>query len=1139
MEQQEKDKKTREFKLTTLALKNKNTVFFLIAVLFLFGAISYNNLPKELFPDVNYPTIIVQTVYPGNPPEDIENLVTRPIEQELKSLDKLDRIRSISPADASIIFVEFTADTQVEDVLQDVKDAVDKAKPELPEDLPSDPEVMDFDFSEFPIININLSGDYSTNELEDYAELLQEKIEGIGEISKADIKGLSEREIQVNLDKQKMDALNIGFTAIENSIKFENVSMAAGDIKANGNTQSVRIIGEFETIEEIKDIIVKQEGDKVVYLKDIAQVKDGFADPTSIARLNDETVVSIQVIKKSGENLLAAANQTFEILDKAQQTGELPENISVTITNDQSDNIRKQLSNLENSMIMGILFVIGVLFFFLGLRNAIFVGLAIPLSMFLSFTILGIMGATINMIVLFSLILALGMLVDNAIVTVENIYRYVDQGASIKQAAKQAVGEIAMPIISSTATTLAAFFPLIFWKSLMGEFMKFLPITLIIVLTSSLFVALVILPVLSSVFVKPTREQTPPNKKKILIASGILVLIAGIFYLFRVFGVANFISLGILFMLLNVYLLYGLARWFRTVFLRKLENFYDRFIRFSLRGNNPYFFLAGTVLLLFLTLAFLGARSPKIIFFPDNEPQYINIIAELPIGTSITATDSTIKVIEKDIAKTLKPYNEIVESVLTTVGEGVSKENEFAVGNTPNKGQITVKFVDYKFREGLSTSAIMKELSDKLINQYPGIKFFIEKNNSGPPTGSPINIEISGKNMNKLIQVTDTMISKIEQAKIRGIEGLEMDIETGSPEIIININRDKAQRFGLSTMQIAGTVRTALFGNDVSDFKEGEDEYPIQVRLKEKYRNNLSALLNMRISFRNNKGRIISVPISSVASVKRSTSVSSVRRIDQERTITVSSNVLTGYNANEVNELIRAELATMEFPKGYEYRFTGEQEEQEESMEFLFRALMIAISIMLIILVSQFNSFIKPFIILASVIFSTIGVFGGLATFNMNIVIVMTGVGIISLAGVVVNNAIVLIDYIDYLKTQRKIELGLDPEEDNLTIDEIYPLVVKAGKTRLRPVLLTAITTILGLIPLAVGFNIDFQTMLNEFDPDIYFGGENAMFWGPMSWTVIFGLSFATFLTLVIVPAMYLITNKAKLAFINWRKNKN
>lgn len=1131
--EQSNNKKVREFKLTTLALKNKNTIFFLIAVLFLFGAISYNNLPKELFPDVNYPTIIIQTVYPGNPPEDIENLITRPIEKELKSLDKLDRLRSLSPADASIIFVEFTADTQTDDVLQDVKDAVDKAKPELPEDLPSDPEVMDFDFSEFPIININLSGNYSINELEDYAEILQDRLETISEISKAEIKGLSDREIQVNIDKQKMDALNISFTSIENAIKFENVSMSAGEIKANGTTQSLRIIGEFENTEDIENIIVKQEGDKVVYLKDIGEVKDTYADATSIARLNKQTVVSVQVIKKSGENLLAAADQVFAILDQAKESGEIPADLTVTITNDQSDHIRKQLSNLENSMIMGILFVIGVLFFFLGLRNALFVGLAIPLSMFLSFTILGIMGATINMIVLFSLILALGMLVDNAIVTVENIYRFVDQGATIKQAAKQAVGEIAMPIISSTATTLAAFFPLIFWQSLMGEFMKFLPVTLIIVLTSSLFVALVILPVLSSVFVKPTSEQKAPNKKKVLLASAILLIVAGIFYLLRIFGIANFISLGVLFMLLNVYLLYGLARWFRVVFLRKLENFYDRFIRFSLRGKNPYWFLVGTVLMLFATIAFLGARSPKVEFFPDNEPQYINIIAELPIGTSIHATDSTMKVIENDLDKVLAPYQKVIESVLTTVGEGVSKENEFATGNTPNKGQITVKFVDYKERRGISTFDIMKKVSGRLINQYPGIKFFVEKNSSGPPTGAPINIEVSGKDLNKLIEVSDTILSRIDQAKIRGIEGLEMDIETGNPEIIVSIDRDKAQRMGLSTMQIAGAIRTALFGSEVSDFKEDEDEYPIQVRLKEKYRNSLAALMNMRISFRNNKGRVISVPISAVAKIKHSNSVSSVRRIDQERTITLSSNVLTGYNANEVNALIRAELATIDIPHGYTYSFTGEQQEQQESMEFLFRAMLIAISIILIILVSQFNSFVKPFIIIASVFFSTIGVLGGIATFNMNIVVVMTGVGIISLAGVVVNNAIVLIDYIDYLKNQRKQELGIDVEDGNLPIQEIYPLVVQAGKTRLRPVLLTAITTILGLIPLAVGFNIDFNSMLTEFNPDIYFGGENALFWGPMSWTVIFGLSFATFLTLVIVPAMYLITNKIKLYFVN------
>ncbi len=1129
-EKHKEDSVIRNFKLTTWSLKNTNTVFLLTFVIILFGIISYRSLPKELFPEVVIPTVLVQTTYPGNTPLDIENLITRPLEKEIKSINDIKDLRSTSAQDASMIFVEFNTDADIDAALQDVKDAVDKAKSDLPNDLQTDPLVMDIDLSEFPILNINLSGDYSVEELKDYAETLQDQIESIYEVSKVDIRGVNDKEVKINVDLPKLEAYGLSFNDIELAVKAENVSISGGEIMLGSTRRAIRTIGEFKDVDELANIIIKRENGNPIYLRDVADVSEGYEDPTSFARLDKQPVVSVQVIKKKGENLLSATNQIFSLLDQDKADHTLPAKLNVTLTNDQSDMIRKQLSNLENSMIMGVIFVVLVLFYFLGTRNALFVGIAIPMSMFLSFLVISLIGFKINMIVLFSLILALGMLVDNAIVVVENIYRFVDKGYPPFKAAKQAVGEIAMPIIASTATTLAAFFPLAFWGGITGEFMKNLPITLIIVLTSSLFVALVIIPVFSATFIKKedVSKERKINKKLNYRIAFAMLIIAIPFYLIKWNVIANLLVIFALMGILNALFFHRLQTWFQQVFLEKLENVYNKLISFSLKGKNPLFFFLGTGLLLIFAIVFYVIRSPKVDFFPDNDPGYINVIAELPIGTDILGTDTLMMKVEDDIFTILEPYQHIVKSVLTTVGQGSS--NEIRAGETPNKAITTISFVDYQERGGLNTSDIMSELSNKLIGRFPGVQFSFEKDQMGPPAGKPINLEISGPKFDELLTLTDTVETIIESSGIKGIEGLKMDLDIGKPELLVSIDRDRARRFGLSTQQIAGTIRTALFGREVSDFKIGEDEYPIQLRLAKKYRNNVSALMNQDITFVEN-GLTTQIPISAVADFTYGTTYGSVRRVDQKRVITLSSNVIEGYNANQINQEIKDLLKNYDMPSGYKYKFTGEQQEQQESMDFLIRALLIALASILIILVTQFNSLIRPLIIMASVIFSTIGVFGGLATFNMDFVIVMTGIGIVSLAGIVVNNAIVLVDYIELLKARKRKEMGL-PKNVFLPADIATQCVIQAGKTRLRPVLLTAITTVLGLLPLAVGLNIDFEGLLAHFKPDIYFGGDMVLFWGPISWTVIFGLSFATFLTLVIVPVMYRLTTILQKKFV-------
>ena len=1123
-------KLVREFRFTTLALQNRNTVFLLIGLLIVFGMMAYRAMPLELFPQVNLPYVFVNTIYAGNSPVDIENLITRPLEKEINTVSGIKQLRSVSAQDNSNIFIEFNSDVKIEKALQDVKDAVDKAKSELPNDLRVDPMVIELDFNEFPIINVNLSGDFSLDELKEHAEYLKDEIETIPEISKVQISGLNERQIQINVDPLKMEAFKMSFNDIENAVSAENTNSGGGDLVVDKTTRSLRIVGEFKRIEEIAGIIIKQEdGKDIAYLRDVAEVSDGFEDPLSFARLDRQPVVSLQVIKKARENLIVAIDKLNAILAKSLRGKAIPTNLTVTQSNDQSQYVRNMVSDLENSIVLGVIFVVGILFLFLGLRNALFVGLAIPMSMLISFIVLSALGATVNMMVLFGLVLALGMLVDNGIVVVENIHRFIGQGYSLFEAARYATGEIAVPIITSTLTTLAAFLPLLFWKGIMGEFMKHLPITLIITLSASLFVALVINPVLASRFIRREGETQRPLWKK---SGRTLAVMAGLTVLFYGAGwtsLGTFILIMTLLVALYQLFLYDLSAWFQRQVLPWLEGHYLKLLRLTLRGKNSLWSLLAVFALLFLSIAFYGVRHGEVQFFPVNEPRFINVFAELPIGSDIQASNEFMLGLEERLYEVLKPELPYIESFLTTVGKGVGGENETSVGNTPQKGMVTITFVETQYRDGLKTSSLMKRLSAALLNRYPGVQIQLVKNQMGPPTGKPVNIELSGKDFPGLLQLVTDVQRTLSEKRVPGVEGLKLDIDLSKPELVIHIDRDSARRFGLSTAQIAGTIRTALFGREVSKFKEGEDEYPIVVRLAKEHRGQVAGLLNQKISFRSNTGALMQVPISSVARFEYGTTFGSVNRLKMERVITLWSNIIEGYNANAVNARLQELMKAYPMPEGFAYKFTGEQEEQAETSAFLGRVMLIALALIAMILVLQFNSFVKPLIIMATVVLSTIGVFGGLALFKMDFVILMTGVGIISLAGVVVNNAIVLIDYTDYLKANAKKRLGLD-EDDELSLEDTRECIQQAGRTRLRPVLLTAITTVLGLMPMAVGLNINFATLLSEFNPHIYFGGDNAIFWGPMSWTVIFGLSFTTVLTLVLVPCMVFLSHWIKLA---------
>ncbi|WP_421878112.1 efflux RND transporter permease subunit [Marinoscillum sp.] len=1107
----------KQFGLTTLSLNNKTTVYILTLLVVVMGLTTYLTLPKESFPEVSQPIVYVGTPHPGNSPVDMENLVTRPLEQEINAIAEVDNIKSTSVQDYSTIIVEFTSSTDIEDALTKVKDAVDRAKPDLPE-LQTDPNVFEMDFSEFPILNINLSGNYTMEELNGYAEYLEEEIEKVKEVSKVEIRGINEKELKINVDPYQMEAREVNFSDIENAVRSENITLSGGSIKQGDIKRSVRVVGEFETPEEVLDIVVKSENGAIVYLKDIAEVDFDYKDAQDYARLRGNPVVMIDVVKRSGENLLSATEKINVILEDAKENV-FPKDLIVTKTNDQSEQTRELVSSLENNIISGVILVVLVLLFFLGSRNALFVGVAIPLSMFMSFMILGMFDISINMLVLFSLIMALGMLVDNGIVVVENVYRLMEEGYSNFEATKRGVGEVAWPIIASTATTLAAFLPLAFWPGMMGEFMKFLPITLIVTLGSSLFVALVINPVLIASFMKIDTGEI--NKRRLMIIVGVGAAIGLLLVLLGARVLGNLLLIAAIITVLNVYVLTPASNSFQRSFLPWLEGLYKKTLNFALAGWKPVMFFWGTVLLFVFSIGLMFTFPPEVEYFPKTDPKYINVFIEFPVGNDIDRTNEFTNEVEQIVFKTVKPYESIVESIIANVGQGTSDPNDpssFGQQDTPNKARITVNFKEFKYRNGIDTKKILSEIRDA-IGGYPGVAVTVDQNADGPPAGKPISIEVSGDQFAQLIDITEDIKKTINESGIEGIEKLKTDLETGKPEMIVNIDREKARRFGLSTNSIAMEIRTALFGKEISKYKEGEDDYEVQLRMMEKYRNDPDALMSKSIVFRDqSSGRIKSVPISSVASTELSSTYGSVKRKDLNRVITISSNVEAGYNATAINNEIKELLADYEMPDGYEYKFGGEQEKQAEEMAFLSTALGIAVSLIFLIIVAQFNKVTTPFIIMMSVLLSTIGVFLGLVVFQMNFVVIMTMIGIISLAGIVVNNAIVLIDFIELSRERRRQEMGVD----KLPFDEIVRSIADAGTTRLRPVILTAITTVLGLIPLALGINIDFIKFLGNYNADFYLGGDNVAFWGPMSWTIIFGLTFATFLTLIIVPVMYL-----------------
>jgi multidrug efflux pump len=1127
-------KKFKEFAPTSWSINNRTAIYIIAIIVTIYGLMTFNSLPKEQFPDIVVPTISITTVYVGNSPKDIENLVTRPLEKQLKGISgaKVKKITSTSQTDFSLIVVEFDTDVKTEIAKVKVKDAIDKAKSDLPNDLTSQPNAMEFAFSEMPIMFVNVSGDFDGIKLKEYADKMQDKFEELSEITRAEIVGAPEREIQINVDPYKMQAARISFMDIENAISRENRDITGGLVEVGNMRRTIKIKGQFTSALNLQDIVVRSSARGAsVYLKDIAQLKDTIREKESYARLDGKNVITINIIKRAGENLISAAGKIKDIVKKMQEDEVIPKDLKVVITGDQSKATATSFNELINTIIIGFVLVLLVLMFFMGVTNAFFVALSVPLSVFVAFLFLPIGDAiigtpvTLNFIVLFALLFGLGIIVDDAIVVIENTHRIYNNGkVPIVRSAKEAAGEIFIPVLAGTATTLAPFFPLLFWKGIIGKFMIYLPTMLILTLAASLIVAFIFNPVFAVSFMKPEGREFEEPKHTIFKKPffWVAIIFGGILHLAGWHGTANFLWFMVILSIINRYVFNDIIHYFQNSVLPGLMRRYETLLRWVLKGTRPAWMLVSLFVLFPVAAGLLILRGNDQTFFPSGDPNFVYVYLKMPIGTDVKTTDSVTQFLEKKVYKVLaaeKPGTEgsIVESIITNVANSANNPRSNNRSVQSNLGRIQVSFVEFEKRHGKKTKPYMDEIRKQMVG-VPGASIEVAQEDGGPPTDPPVNIEVIGDSYEEIAKVASSLSNYLDTNQVYGIENLRMDVDLNSPEITVNVDREKAMMEGLSTAQIGMEIRTAVFGKEVSKLKDGEDEYKIQVRYSDLQRSNITDIMNMRITFMDmNTMMVKSIPVSAVASIDYTNTSGAIARKNVKRTIQLQSNVLDPTLTGKVNEQLADRIQDFKLrtrmPAGITIKQTGQGEQEAETNTFLLNAFLLAMGLIFLILVLQFNSMSKPFIVLTEIFFSIIGVLLGYAFTGMTIATIMLLVGVIGLAGIVIKNGILLIEFTDELRGR-----GVKTRE----------ATIQAGKIRIIPVLLTALATMLGLLPLAVGFNIDFQSFFQHLNPHIFFGGDSVVFWGPLSWTIIFGLIFAFFLTLIMVPSMYLIAERLR-----------
>ncbi len=1025
--------------ISNFSITHKTTIGVVIFFLLVMGSLAYVTLPRESAPDITFPYIIVTANYEGTSPSDMESLVTRPLERKLKTITDVKNMTSSSREGMSQIFLEFESDVDVDTALQKVRDKIDQAGQDLPEDM-NDPSVMEISSSDWPIMLVVISGDVGLVKLKNIADDMKEEIEGVRGVLGVDVNGGLEREIRVEFDQDRLASYGLTLSSLVQTVRNNNRNMPGGSLDVGEARYMLKTPGEFKSPDEISNLVVSVRNGQPVYIEDITEIRDTFKDRTSYSRLNGVESVSIEITKRAGEHILRIADEIKVIVERYRQ--EIPEQITINITSDASKEVHTLVADLENNIVTGFLLVLVVIFSSLGFRNAILVALAIPFSMLMTFFILQSMGITLNFVVLFGLILALGMLVDNAIVIVENIYRHhTAERKPLQRAAMEGTSEVAWPVIASTATTVVAFLPLMFWPGMIGDFMSYLPKTVIIALLSSLFVGMVITPALSAIFIKKSkREQKLADQRG------------------EKFG--------------------------------PIITTYKRLLAFTL--NYRILFLLFFFSLLVLMIYVYGKTGLGVVFFPDAEPTRMSFNLQTPEGTNVFQTNNFTLQAEAIVEK----YGN-VQDITTTVGSG-----------GPTNARIDVDMVDRELRKDpgepgtddgkiyfKNSNHTMEAVRKELVASIVGAEITVSKQDFGPPTGAPVNVEIQGTDFAIMAGIADQLKDGIN-ANIAGVVDLSDDYQPGLPEIRINVDKERAALLGLDVYLIGYTIKAAVQGVKVGTYRQGDEEFDITARLPEEQRRNIQNITRLRIPSYTGEA----IPLTSVATIETTSGLSTIRHIDEKRVVTVSANVAQGFNAQQVLQEVQKLAETMKIPSGYTFEYTGENQEMQDAQEFMTRAFLLAILLIALVLVTQFDSVMTPFIILTSVVLSLIGVFFGLIATQTPFVIVMTGMGVISLAGVVVNNAIVLIDYINVLRKHGK---------------SCLDAIITAGCTRFRPVILTAVTTVLGLLPMAIGVSLDVHNFT------IVTGSDMSQFWSSMSTAVIFGLSVATVLTLFVVPWLY------------------
>lgn len=1025
------------YTLIDAALSRARTMLTLLVMILIAGVITYVTIPKESSPDITIPIIYVSVGHQGISPVDAERLLVRPIEQELRSIEGVKEMTSVSSEGHASVTLEFSVGVDLDKAMADVRDAVDLAKPKLPEDS-DEPTVNEVTFaSEEPVLTVVLYGTVPERTIVQIARTLRDRLESFRQVLEVEIAGDREDIVEIVVDPLLMESYGLDQADIYNLIALNNRVVAAGFVDTGYGRFSVKVPSVFDSLKDVLELPIKVNGKEVITFGDVATVRRAFRDPESFARLDGESAIVLDVKKRAGENIIETVELVKEVLAQGQQRAEWPNNLQVKYTWDQSDDVKLMLSDLQNNILSAIILVVIVIIAILGVRTALLVGVSIPGSFLTGLLVLSVFGLTVNIVVLFALIMAVGMLVDGAIVVTEFADRRMQEGTPRKEAYRDAAKRMAWPITASTATTLAAFAPLLFWPDITGEFMKYLPLTLIATLAASLMMALLFVPVIGGIIGKPQVVNQKAQREMVELHNGNFEKATGITKLY--------------YQTLSVAIRHPWKVLFSAILLAAGVGFtYNK--------------------------AGLGAE-----FFPEVDPAFFTVKVRSYGDLSIHEKD----VVMREIEKVMLGHDEF-ESVYTRTGSS---------DNGDEIGQIQITPVDWQYRRKVKT--IIEELKET-TDRFYGVELEYKFPDAGPPVEHDLVIEVSSRNLS--VSALDEAAKKVRHWA-DGNPALTNLSDTTNKEGIdwqIDIQRDDASRFAADATLVGNTVQFVTNGLKIGDYlpDDADEEVDILVRYPQDKRD-IGRFDQLRV-----KTAAGLVPITNFAQIKPDHKQDTIRRVDGHRVINIKADMVEGYNLALELPKIAAGMEQLDLPEGIEYKIRGQNEEQENSSAFLQNAFIVALGVMALILITQFNSFYQAFLILSAVLFSTVGVFAGLLIFQKPFGIIMSGIGVIALAGIVVNNNIVLIDTYNQMRKR-----GLEKSE----------AILRTGVQRLRPVLLTTVTTILGLLPMVLEMNID---LVNQ---KVEFGAPSTQWWSQLATAVAGGLAFATLLTLVLTPCLLML----------------